>query len=122
MQRRNIVILSTIGIALIISLIAALNFSVKIDHRKKMAIDLISNPDGSLNYKYLENLLNEKYMSGVGFKGIVEFVTNYGGTCTEKGCRLPVVGTFCFIENAIISLHDTGNYKMVKVEGRPDGC
>ena len=122
MQRRGIVILSTIGIALIISSIVALNFSVTIDHRKQMAIDLISNPDGSLNYKLLENLLNEKYMSGVGFKGIVEVVTNYGGTCTEKGCRLPIVGTFCVIENAIISLHDTRGSKMVKVERRLDGC
>lgn len=122
MQIRGAVILSIVGTTLVLSFIVALYFSVNVDHREQMAIDLISNPDGSLNYKYLENLLNEKYMSGVGFKGIVEFATNYGGTCTDKHCRLPIVGTFCVVENAIISLHDTGSSKMVKVERRQDGC
>ncbi len=100
----------------------AVYLSIAIDNRKEIAIDLLTKPDGSLNYNHLEILLNKKYMSNSGFEGVVEFVTNYGGVCTERACRLPVAGTFCVIENAIITLQATENSKYLNVKKHLDGC
>lgn len=122
MQRIRIVILGSIGVTVIISLAVAVYLSIAIDNRKQMAIDLLTKPDGSLNYNNLEILLNEKYMSSSGFEGVVDFVKNYGGVCTEHVCRLPVAGTFCVIENAIITLQTTEHSKYLNVERRLDGC
>lgn len=123
MPRKNFLITLSVLIVSLTAIAGSIYYSFgSMDQRNRIAIDLFRNPDGSFNYSSLENSLNHNLMASAGFASVIEFVTKHNGACTNKGCRLPISGSFCIAENAIISLVGNGSSQTVKVKKHLDGC